>query len=201
MGRPRERAMLEQGLWLNLNRLVRHNSVSPGRLMIRRTITWQYTYTEETIATALISSDLRGPGDGWLRVECGSLDQNLWLVGQPRHFGGRQWYFLCPVTGKPASVVWMPPGARRFASRQAWRRQVAYASQFETRHGRALTAAQRIRSKLGGPEWAGLDGFDPPKPKWMRQSTYQRMLEKSWAYEDIADQRLIWFMERLGKRG
>jgi len=55
----------------------------------------------------------------------------------------------------------MPPGARQFASRQAWGRQVAYQSQFQTWYDRALTAGQNLRCKLGGPDWAGYDEFDP----------------------------------------
>lgn len=137
------------------------------------------------------------PPDGSLRIQVGSLDQTIWLSAERRRFDGWQWYFVCPSTGRRASVVWKPPGASRFASRQTWRRQVAYASQFETPHGRALTMAQRLRCKLAGPEWAGLDGTDPPKPKWMRWRTYNRIMDRCDRYEDIADERLLWYAARL----
>ena len=65
----------------------------------------------------------------WLRLE-GDFNERFTLVARPRHFGGRQWYFMCPAMNRPVSVLWRPPGARRFRSRQAWGRQVAYPSQF-----------------------------------------------------------------------
>lgn len=191
MARPRRRVKLEDGLRLNLNRLVRNGIVRPGLLTGARGMRWTYTYTDELAATATVEADMRGES-GWLRIDVDGATQTVGLTSQPRRLGGRQWYFTCPKTGRRVSVLWMPPGAHRFASRHAWgRRVVAYASQFETRHGRALAAAQRIRARLGGAFYAPLDGLDPPKPKWMRKRTYQRMLERSWRYEDIADQRLF----------
>jgi len=159
----------------------------PNRSLIR----WTYTYTGEQIAVGVINTTVNQSGFGLLQVKIGNFKQNITLVGLPRHYGGQQWYFVCPETNLRASVVWRPPGARRFASRHAWGRQVAYSSQFQTRCDRAISAAQRIRCRLGGPEWAGLDGNYPPKPKWMRWKTYDRHLERADAYEAIADQRLI----------
>jgi N-acyl-L-homoserine lactone synthetase len=92
----------------------------------------------------------------------------------------------------------MPPGAKVFGSRQAW--QVAYSSQFQSRHDRALTKAQSIRSKIGGPERAEIDEFDPPKPKWMRWRTYERLIGRSRRLEAIADLRLLFFMKQWAKR-
>ncbi len=66
----------------------------------------------------------------------------------PRHFGGRQWYFVCPRTCRSVSVLWKPPGATQFASRQFWGRQVAYASQFETPSDRALRGKAKIKARL-----------------------------------------------------
>jgi hypothetical protein len=120
----------------------------------------------------------------------GQLDQRLELVAQPRHFGGQQWYFKCPVTGRKCSVVWLPPGADRFCSRQAWGKQVAYSTQFESPFDRALTAREKVKSRLIGDldprEWDL-----PPKPKWMRWRTYRRLaenyrLKENEALSDIA---------------
>lgn len=200
MARPRQRARLEDGLRLDLNRLVRNGFASPGRRSPAKGIRWSYVYADEVAAEGLVEADLTDDG-GWLRIAVGSLDQRVALVSQPRQFGGCQWYYLCPATGKRVSVLWMPPGARRFASRHAWRLQVAYGSQFETRQGRALAAAQRIRCRLGGRFYASLDEFDPPKPKWMRQRTYEASLEKAWRYERIADERLMVLAARWAALG
>lgn len=201
MPRPRYRACLESGLKLDLNRLRRRGYVTPGHRTGPKFIRWSWTQTDEEVASGTLEAQMTNPEEGWLRIRLGELDQWLSLVSQPRKFGGHQWYFECPVTRRRASVLWMPPGARRFASRQAWRRQVAYASQFETRYGRALLMAQRIRTKLAGPEWAGLDGNDPPKQKWMRWATYNRMLDRCDRYESVADERLFMLAAKLMRAG
>jgi hypothetical protein len=95
------------------------------------------------------------------------------LVSRQRHFGGLQWYFACPATGRLASVLWKPNGATRFCSRQTWGRQVAYQYQFNDATSRAHNGIARIKSRL----IADLDPekWDfPPKPKWMRWATYNR---------------------------
>ena len=162
-------------------------------------IRWSYTYTNDEIVTGQLTASMENEDSGWLRIQLGKLDQWIPLRRRPRHFGGGQWYFECPRTGRLCSAVWMPPGARSFASRQAWGRQVAYSSQFQTWYDRALTQGQGLRSKPGGPDWAGYSGEDPPKPKWMRWKTYNRILERSYRYEEIADQRLISFAARFLK--
>src|ERR1700732_1828659 len=101
-------------------------------------------------------------GGGNLRNRCDkahtshALDQWIDLETVPRHFGGRQWFCVCPRTERRVSVLWKPPGSLSFASRQAWGRHVAYGSQFETPRGRALSAAQAIRCKLGGKDLENL---------------------------------------------
>jgi hypothetical protein len=62
-------------------------------------------------ATAWIAVGLEHPGKGWLRIQLGHLDQTIPLVSMPRHFGGRQWYFICPYMNQRASVLWRNPYA------------------------------------------------------------------------------------------
>jgi hypothetical protein len=111
-------------------------------------------------------------GSGSFCIQIGNSNQTISLVAEPRHFGGRQWYFVCPVTNRRASVLWKPPGATRFCSRQTWGRQVAYTSQFLSCTDRLWQAKGRIKSRL----IASLDPEEwdfPPKPKWMRWQTYR----------------------------
>jgi hypothetical protein len=119
MPRPRQRICLESGLRLDLNKLRRQGLVCPG---VKRgaVIRWTNTYTGEDIANGVITSNMEGTYEGWLRIQLGSLDQTITLVPKPRHFGGHQWYFVCPLMNRYVSVLWMPPGAHRFCSRQAW---------------------------------------------------------------------------------
>ena len=130
---------------------------------------------------------MEGSYEGWFRIQLGKLDQWITLVPQGSHFGGRQWYFICPVMNRRVSVIWKPPGATRFCSRQTWKRQVAYSSQFLDRDNRAHRGKAKIKSRL----IADLDPDEwefPPKPKWMRWRTYDRYERKFDAYEAILDE-------------
>jgi len=200
MPRPRQRACLQDGLSLDLNRLARQGLIQSGAYSARR-ISWTNNYTGEQIASGFITADMSGPDEGWFRIQIGQLDQRINLVSCPRHFGGRQWYFLCPSTNRRASVLWKPPGARYFACRQRWGRQVAYASQFLSRADRAHEGQAKIKSRL-----CSIGGFDPdewrfpPKPKWMRWSTYNQAVEKFDSYEAILDEDTFALVARLKGR-
>lgn len=130
---------------------------------------------------------MEGLYEGWLRIQLGKLDQWIVLTPRPCHFGGRQWYFMCPTMNRRASVLWKLPGSIRFYSRQSWGRQVAYTSQFLDRDNRAHRGKAKIKSRL----IADLDPDEwefPPKPKWIRWSTYLRHEQKFDAYEPILDE-------------
>ena len=141
---------------------------------------------------------MSGRDEGWFRIQIGQLDQRIILVARPRHFGGRQWYFICPYTNRRVSVLWMPPGARDFSSRQRWGRQVAYNSQFLDRDNRAHLGKAKINSHLcsiGGLEPERWDL--PPKPKWMRWRTYNRAVEKFDRYEAVLDAETLALVAKL----
>ena len=172
MSRPRQRVCSQDGLKVDLNRLALRGFVQTGANMGVRGIKWTHSYWGET-ASGMISADMSGTDGGWFRIELGSLDQRIILVSCDRHFGARQWYFVCPVRNRPASVLWKLPGANRFCSRQTWGRQVGYQSQFNDATNRAHSGKARIKSRL----IANLDPDEwdlPPKPKWMRWATYNR---------------------------
>jgi hypothetical protein len=176
---------LQDGLWLDLSKLLREGLGPPGAIPWPVEIRWTSNLSGE-IAKGSMTIRKEGEDRGVLRIIVGELDQRLELIAQPRHFGGQQWYFLCPVTNRKCSVVWLPPGASRFCSRQAWGRQVAYSTQFESPFDRAITARQKVKLRLIGDldprEWEL-----PPKPKWMRRHTYDRLAEEYLFHQGIID--------------
>lgn len=105
MSRPRKRVRLQDGLWLDLNKLLREGLGQPGKIPWPVEIRWVPTRSGE-IAKESITIRKEGEERGFLRIVLGNIDQRLELVSQLRHFGGRQWYFQCPVTGRKCSVVW-----------------------------------------------------------------------------------------------
>jgi hypothetical protein len=89
------------------------------------------------------------------------------------------------------------PAARRPSlwSRRAY--ELAYASQRETKYDRALRRARKLRLRLGGDP---ADDEYPDKPKRMRWATYNRLMDKVVAADNVADERLILLAARwLGR--
>ena len=157
----------------------------PGAQSAWRSV-WTNSYTGEEIASAHFTAHM-GQHEGRLRNQTGDAAQTIFLTPKPRRFGGHQWYFICPVMNRCATVLWKPPGATRFCSRQSWgNRRVAYSSQFLDPDNRAHRGKAKIKNRLIGDcdpdEWEL-----PPKPKWMRWSTYNRLVERFDSYEEILD--------------
>jgi hypothetical protein len=199
MPKPQQRVCLEAGLKLDLNSLMRQRLVM-ANARISWSSRWTNTYTGEHIATAHITSYLGSQG-GELVIRLNSSVQGIFLTPRPRHFGGRQWYFVCPVMNRCCSVLWKPPGASRFCSRQAWdSRRVAYSSQFLDADNRAHRGKAKIKARL----IADLDPNEwelPPKPKWMRWRTYTRLEERFDRYEAQLELGLAELMAKfLGKQ-
>jgi hypothetical protein len=198
MPRHRQRACLQDGLKIDLNHLTRQGLVSSGIKTSATVVQWISSSTSERIE-GLLSADMEGESDGWLRIQIGELDQQITLSAFPRHYGGRQWFFVCPVTKRRASVLWLPRGARQFASSYAWPGQVAYRSQFMTAMDRAYLGMERIKRRLIGDldpqEWDL-----PPKPKWMRWKTYRRFVERFERYEAMLDAGALSRVRRLLRR-
>ena len=199
MARWRERVRLEDGLKLDLNKLLRDGFGRTGETRWRR-ISWNRVGHSETIASGALELDLRD--EEWARatLTLGRIEQSILLQAEPRRFGGVQWYFVCPATGRRVSVLWLVPGASRFLSRHAFGRQVAYGSQFETPGNRALSRAQDIRYGLGGKEYLSIiDGLTPPKPKGMHWRTYDALISRSERYERQSLAHLSAFLLRFHK--
>jgi len=150
MPRPRKRVRLPERCKLDLNLLRKQGIIRPGATTGPWRVQWTSNHTGETIASGFISASMDGDHEGWFRIQLGSLDQTIILIAQSRHFGGRQWYFSCPLTQRRVSVLWKPPGAHLFSSRHAWARRVGYASQFETPRGRAWRGQRKIKGRLIG---------------------------------------------------
>jgi hypothetical protein len=158
MPRQRQRIPLEAGQRLNINALLRSGVMPRG---------------------------LNGEKAGTLRVSYPTIgfEQEIKFTSQPRHYGGRQFFFECPASGRRCSVLWKPNGTKRFACRQAWR-NVAYQSQFAEPSARAHLAKAKISTRLCGPDW--WDDM-PPRPKRMRAATYARWKAKWDLQERCAD--------------
>jgi hypothetical protein len=179
MGRPRKRTPLEDGLKLDLN-LLRRQGILRSEPAGCSSISWDRRYFGGNAAiSGVITWRFSSAKRGLMRLLVGEVKQSVDLVATPRHFGGFQWHFLCPILRQRASVLWLPPGESCFASRQAWGKEFAYASQFETAPFRALSRAHAIRHRLGDHYYIDVFQFPlPRKPRGMHRNTYEEQLKR-----------------------
>ena len=85
MPRSRDRATLEAGLKLDLNRLVRRGFIKPGAYQ-QSGIRWTDSYYGDETAAGVITADMANPYDAWLRIQIGGLSQLITLTSSSTPF-------------------------------------------------------------------------------------------------------------------
>ena len=191
MPRSRDRLTLESGPTLNLARLIPRGAGRPGH-HFHVVMTFA---SGEVIRAEIVLQD----HGGRLNVSSRGNHQCFALTSDPRPFGGRQWYIVCPKTCRRVRVLFRPLGATWFASRHAWgSRRAAYASQFLNPIDRAWRTKAEVKARLLGD--ADPDEWDlPPKPKWMRVRTYERWEARFDRAEDVLEEQCALAVARLMK--
>ncbi|MGF9760640.1 hypothetical protein AAII07_36170 [Microvirga sp. 0TCS3.31] len=191
MPRDRQRLTLESGPKLDLAKLIPSGACKPGS-----DIYCVLTYGSGETIKAILKLFKHG---GLLELSFQGQKQAFSLVSDPRHFGGLQWYAICPRMGRRVRVLYRPLGATFFASRYAWGRRAAYASQFLDPIGRAWRTKAKVKAALLGNE--DPDEWDlPPKPKGMHWATYEQWVAKYDAAEEMLDAQLVRAAARLMKK-
>jgi hypothetical protein len=117
-GWQRERkTTVEAGLILDIKKLVEMGALVPGAYR-RGSLTCQCDGSEFEY-----ESELRQDGTGSLFLRCVGPGQQFchWvsLRSTVPHYGGRRWWFICPVKKIRIAKLYLPPGATQFASRKA----------------------------------------------------------------------------------
>ena len=202
-GRSGGRPTVEDGLTLNLNKLIRERTFCPNQER-SGSIVWTNPVTGERTAWISYRATLEEE-HGRVRLTYTSThprsgathrsDYWIELTTTPQPFGGRRWWFICPKRGDLVAKLHLPPGAFTFASRRAYR--LAYRSQRVSPSDRAINRAFKLRRKLGSD---GGIGARIRKPKGMRWRTFAREMAKVEAAEGICNANLIRFVECLTKR-
>jgi hypothetical protein len=152
-GRYGGRPTVEDGLALNLAKLLRDRLIRPGAT-VASSLHWRNTKTGAEIASIGYRCTMTAEVGHFVadytvtrNGERVPVTLTVGLVSAPQPFGGRRWFFVCPVTGRRVAKLFKPPGGDRFASRQAW--GLAYRSQRETPFDRACSRAWGLRDRLG----------------------------------------------------
>src|SRR3954452_6263791 len=170
------------------------------------TTAWlHYRQNDEHLMTVQIEAR---PGHGYLRLQHPSralehaepMDYTVGLTSTAAGFGGRRWWFRCPVSGGRCAVLYLPRGAFKFGSAKGY--DLAYGVTRMEEHDRLWRRMAKIAQRLGDepdPE------IPPRRPKGMRAATYDRLLE-DWhrtaeRRDAIYDAKLAGFAARLIQLG
>ena len=87
---------------------------------------WGWTYEGDERPHAIVGyeADLTEPDDPWLRLRYSvngeRVDCIVRLVSTRPNYGGRRWWLLCPLVGRRAAKLYLPPGGKLFGSREAY---------------------------------------------------------------------------------
>ena len=114
--------MVEDCLALSIKELFDEGLIEKGS---RHAGSWRYTdlNTFQFDGSIEYEADLRDEEKAWLRLryEADGLttDNCISLAAIGLSLGGRRWYFRCPLNDIRVTKLFLPPGGRRFASRQA----------------------------------------------------------------------------------
>lgn len=157
-------------LRLDIRRWAREGYLVPGRAF-----TWQWTYQDARTASIRASIQIEGVRLTYQSSAAGGeaepMDYTVRVLSQQCNYGGHRKWFACPARGCGRRVAILY-GGRVFACREC--HQLAYPSQREERFQRALTRADRIRSRLG---WSA-DDYRGLKPKGMHWATFERLRDE-----------------------
>ena len=120
-GWQRERkTTVEEGLILDIKDLVAKGALVPG--WRKGTLSWPTG--PETFAAVDYGSSTYPEGEGalwlWYVVDSKPTHYTVTLVSTVPHYGGRRWWFICPIKKIRVAKLYLPPGATTFASRQAY---------------------------------------------------------------------------------
>lgn len=204
-GRPRQRPVVEDGLTIDIGRFV-GGRAEEGSCTIAGSVTWRSAGADGAGSSIGFSARLY-PGErtGELRLRYTvtdpwddtrhDIDEWIELEGLPQPFGGLLWYCRCPITERRCRTLCKPPGAHRFASRQAYR--LRYRSQQKAPYERAVEQAQKIRKRLGASYGVG----DPVyRPCGMHERTFERHMDRLDHYEDLIESHLMRFLFNTHQR-
>lgn len=180
-----QRCFVEDGLKLSVHRMAKQVHRTPGSSIAGR---WIWRRGEEISSSLMYSVIVDNARYARLElkysIDGDPIEQTITLVSEPCPFGGARWFAYCPRTSQRVAKLYLPPGSRRFLSRQAFR--IHYRSQSETFVDRVARRQRKLLQRLDTDYPDVL-----PKPKGMHWRTYERLAseiehcENIWAAEAI----------------
>jgi hypothetical protein len=182
-GRPAIHVKAEHCRRIDVRRWHREGILQDGR-----SGGWHWTDAE----TGELRASIGYRSDGGTVTLSFSIDgspqaQSVRLSRSACNYGGSRPWFICPVRGERAAVLFLRAG--RFACRHCQR--IAYGSQSEDLCGRTWRKQAKAEAKLG-PNWS--------RPKGMHQATRERLLAIIWDCDERRDAALSGYLESMLRR-
>ena len=172
--------LVERSCTLALSDLKRAGVLSAGNLS---TSFWTWRWDHNVVATVRVLTAPSGSAEysrphlaisyQWREGEDGGWNHvaERFLLSQTSPpYGGSRWWMHC-VCNRRVAKVYLPRGATRFRCRRC--HQLRYRTQRMTIDARWQNRANRIVRRLGGEA----DDGNVYKPKWMRWTTFQRLMD------------------------
>lgn len=131
-----------------------------GALVIGECVITNLSWSRRGLSAleARLRADMRSLS-GVIALRGSSISQHVDVDTRAAGFGGRRYYFVCPITSNRCEVLYLVDG--QFASRQGHR--LSYAVQNITDLSRARRKAEKIRQRLAGdglPQARGRKRFE-----------------------------------------
>jgi hypothetical protein len=195
-GRYGGRPVVDRRHSLDINRLHREGCLRAGWWG-----GWHWTRNDERVSSVALVTDadnlhliyrIRTRNEGEEDVE-----QTVRIVRVPCRFGGSRPYFICSGISCGRRVAQLHGPGRYFLCRHCY--GLAYQSQREQRHDRALRRANAVRMRLGGKP--GMARPFPEKPKGMHWRTYERLRAQVRQIEMVAAEHFAAQLSRLISKG
>lgn len=191
------RPHIESALCLSLPRLLKQRQLLP-QCITSGSLHWRDGWGDE-VASVGFRADL-SESSGTLTLGYRTNGQGeqcvIRLSTIPNHYGGRNWFMHCPVTGRRARKLYKWNGLPHFRHWDAVRPRPTYASQRVGGHDRILSQRWALRRRMGD-NLSDLFG-EPCKPKWMRWRTFERYAARDAELEAREAPAWVHLLARLG---
>lgn len=142
--------VVDDCLVLAIKDLIRGRALVPDSYK-RGSLNWRCGGSEP-YARFEYQSELRQDGTGSLFLHYVGSGQEFchWvsLISSVPHYGGRRWWFICPIKKIRVAKLYLPPGATQFASRKA--HDLTYTSCQES--GRVDRLCHKLAPRVGRDE-------------------------------------------------
>ena len=113
-----KKTTVEECLTLSAKDLTRFGAFEPG--WRKGSYSWR-TVAEDVAELEYSTSMSAEAGTLWLRYMAYGqfMHYTVTLVSTVPHYGGRRWWFICPIKKTRVAKLYLPPGATKFGSRKA----------------------------------------------------------------------------------